>query len=146
MKRGKQVMSRTSILVSIGAVILAALFPVPDAIRTNHSKYFGCARASFIVQAASLQQAVGAVQDVGGEITHELGDHQRGRGSPDGRAARDSRRPCRRSAPTEIAKPKSPKKPSSPTGEISQTSSMTASYSNNDGTYSWSGALDRNLR
>ena len=40
--------------------------------------------ASYIVQAASLELAVQAVQDVGGEITHELGI-QFGRGPPDGR-------------------------------------------------------------
>ena len=132
-------MLRTSVLVTIGAVILAAVFLALMPFERTTLSSTDAPGASYIVQAASLEQAVGAVQDVGGEITHELGiinavgayltDGQREvlGALPQVRTYRDRE--------AQVAK-----KPGSPTGGDLADFFDTASYSNNDGTYSWSGS------
>ena len=131
-------MPRTSILVSIGAVILAALFLALMPLERTTQSTLDAPGASYIVQAASLEQAVGAVQDVGGEITHELGIiNAVGARLTDGqRETLDALPQVRtyRDREAQVAK-----RPVSPTeGDLADFFD-TASYSNNDGSYSWSG-------
>ena len=94
--------------------------------------------SSYIVQAGSLDQAIAAATDVKAEITHKLGIiNAVGAQLTDGqRETLDALPQVRtyRDREAQVAK-----KPGSPTGGDLADLFDTASYSNNDGTYSWSG-------
>ena len=69
----KRITLYTSILAITSIAAIAVLSLQLASHRQDSNTNVQAPRVSYIVQAASLDQAMGAVQDVGGEITHQLG-------------------------------------------------------------------------